>query len=413
MQVKQMAYKHRVPDMRTSMKSAIITDRASMKFVVSVIAVSISVAVGIHILANSHAATASINLETEHGILSQPAAEQSDATASGGKTVSFGTPSVTGHVVPVATAAALQSALTNAQPGDVITLADGIYKGNFVSLASGTASTPITVTGSRKAVIDGGTLTSGYGFHLGTLDSTGTVQYWNLKGFTVTDASKGIVFDRVQHSKIDSVAVQQMGQEGIHLRDFSSDNTISNSTVTKTGQDTQGYGEGIYIGSAVSNWSTNSQSKADHSDRNVITGNTISYTGAENIDIKEGTHDGIIQGNHFDGTGMCWSSSMTCNYADSWIDMKGADWQISGNIGSHVHVSWSDNGTPTNDGYQVHAIAGTGTENSGNNNSFSGNQINDVDGYGINVDSKASGTAVKCDNTVQSAGKGLSNVSCK
>jgi hypothetical protein len=320
-------------------------------------------------------------------------------------------PTPAGNIVSVSTAAALQTALSNAKPGDVITLAAGTYSGNFTATANGTATSPITLTGSRNAILDGGALTSGYTLHLGSTDSTATVSYWKFTGFTVTGAQKGIVWDNVQHSVISGVLVQQIGEEGIHLRDNSSDNIIQNSTVTKTGQDTQAYGEGIYIGTAVSNWGSYSQGSADHSNRNQITGNTISYTGAENLDIKEGTHTGIISGNTLDGSGMCWDTSADCNYADSSIDMKGEGWTVQSNTIAHIHAVWSD-GSQADDGIQVHVISGTGSEGSGTNNLFASNTLSDIAGYGFNIASGATGTVVKCSNTVTGAGSGFGNVTC-
>src|SRR5712692_5618998 len=64
------------------------------------------------------------------------------------------------HPVPrnVGTAAALQSALNAAAPGDVVTLADGTYAGPFIIHASGTADDPIVVRGQSEegVVLDGG-----------------------------------------------------------------------------------------------------------------------------------------------------------------------------------------------------------------------------------------------------------------
>ncbi len=59
--------------------------------------------------------------------------------------------------VNVATAATLTSALGAAQPGDIITLANGTYSGAFVLNASGTADKPIVIRGSSEegTIIDG------------------------------------------------------------------------------------------------------------------------------------------------------------------------------------------------------------------------------------------------------------------
>ena len=50
------------------------------------------------------------------------------------------------------------SALSAAQPGDVITLAAGVYNGEFTLNASGTATDPIVIRGMARdtVVLDGG-----------------------------------------------------------------------------------------------------------------------------------------------------------------------------------------------------------------------------------------------------------------
>ena len=61
------------------------------------------------------------------------------------------------HVVAVTTAAELQAALANAQAGDVISLADGVYTGQFVLDASGTVDNPIVIRGASRdgTILDG------------------------------------------------------------------------------------------------------------------------------------------------------------------------------------------------------------------------------------------------------------------
>ncbi|HVY49242.1 MAG TPA: chondroitinase-B domain-containing protein, partial [Minicystis sp.] len=61
------------------------------------------------------------------------------------------------HVVMVGDAASLSAALAAAQPGDVITLANGTYAGQFSFSASGTAADPIVVRGASRdgVILDG------------------------------------------------------------------------------------------------------------------------------------------------------------------------------------------------------------------------------------------------------------------
>jgi len=57
----------------------------------------------------------------------------------------------------VSTATEFQAALDAAQPGDVITLADGTYRGSFTLAASGTADNPIVIRGASRdgVILDG------------------------------------------------------------------------------------------------------------------------------------------------------------------------------------------------------------------------------------------------------------------
>ncbi len=287
--------------------------------------------------------------------------------------------------INVATAAELTSALSGAQPGDIITMAAGTYSGHFVATVGGTSTCHIVLMGPSTAVMDGGDKTTGYGFNL-------KANYWELRGFTVTNSQKGIVFDTASYSVIDTISVHDVGMEGIHMRTSSTHNTIQNNTVTNTGQFDAGFGEGIYLGSADSN------NSSDYSDYNQVLNNHVGPgVTAECVDIKEHTTGGIIDGNYFDATGISGQ-----NYGDSWIDAKGNGYTISNNTG----VNPTGN-TKMVDGVQIHqAVSGWG-----NNNTFKRNNF-DVrsTGYGFNVQSGTTGNKVCTDNTVTNAASGFSNV---
>ena len=64
----------------------------------------------------------------------------------------------TPRVVNVSSTSGLSAALATAQPGDVITIANGVYTGNFEMGASGTAANPIVIRGESLdgAILDGG-----------------------------------------------------------------------------------------------------------------------------------------------------------------------------------------------------------------------------------------------------------------
>ncbi len=304
-------------------------------------------------------------------------------------------PATGGNTVNVTDAASLQAALDGATPGSSIVMADGTYSGTFSIEKAATADKPISLVGSRNAIIDGGDAKqSGYALHLKGAD------YWHLEGFTVTKRQKGVMVDNTQNATIEKLAVTAIGHEGIHLRSNSSNNTVTGNDVSNTGQDNIEYGEGIYVGSAKSNWGSTSAGNTiptpDKSDNNKLLGNNIHDTGGESMDIKEGTTGGTISGNTFDGTGMGGP------YADSWIDMKGNNWTIDSNTGSNSKA----------DGYQVHANTASGSW--GENNVFSNNTITaGVPGYGFNLGKTGDTNTVKCDNKAPGAAKGLSDVACK
>ncbi|NEA68069.1 right-handed parallel beta-helix repeat-containing protein [Streptomyces sp. SID12488] len=288
--------------------------------------------------------------------------------------------------VKVSDAATLEQALAQAQPGDSISLANGTYAGNFTTKLSGTAEKPIFLCGGSGAVIDGGDTEDGYAFHLNG------VSYWRLVGFTVRNAQKGVMADGVVGTVIQGLTVEQIGDEAVHLRNFSSDNMVRDNTIRTTGLRREKYGEGIYIGTAESNWCTVTDCKKDTSDRNVVLGNHISGTTAESIDIKEGTSGGKVIDNTFDGSKLSGSHNN-----DSWVDVKGNGWLIQGNTGSHS----------PEDGFQTHQIVkGWGT-----GNTFKGNTAN-VDGPGYGFHLTSDGNTVTCDNKADGVAEGLANVDC-
>jgi hypothetical protein len=305
-------------------------------------------------------------------------------------------PAAGAETIEVTTAEELAQALDDAEPGDTISLAPGDYQGSFAPTASGTAEEPITLTGPRDAVLSND---DGYGLHLDGAD------HWNLTGFTVADASKGIVLDEADHVTIDDVEVYDTGAEAVHFRAASSDNTIRNSVIHDTGLEQPQYGEGIYFGSAESNWDDfgeNGGEGPDRSDRNQALNNIIGpNVTAEAVDIKEGTQDGVVSGNTFDGDGISGE-----NFADSWVDAKGVNYLIESNTGTY-----SGDGE-LKDGYQTHIIV----DGYGCGNVFRANDsdLGGAEGYAINIedpeDCGDNPNIVHADNTVSGADSGLSNV---
>lgn len=316
-----------------------------------------------------------------------PPAATGGASASAGPTGTAQPPASAAcprATVTVATAAELKAALAKPEPGAVIRLADGVYTGNFVATGRATADKPITLCGAAGAVLDGGGTGDGYVLHLDR------ASYWIVKGFTVRNGQKGIMADETTNSLLQGISVSGTGDEAIHLRKFSSDNEVVGNTVRGAGLRKPKFGEGIYVGSAESNWCDISNCEPDRSDRNRIIGNTISGTTAECIDIKEGTSDGVLLSNTFDGSSLA--------DADSWVDVKGRGWTIEGNTGRNS----------PRDGFQTHEIIdGWGTGNVFRNNNA------EVNGPGLGYSLKpVRGNVVECSNRATQAGQGLSNEPC-
>jgi hypothetical protein len=296
-------------------------------------------------------------------------------------------PSASGATVPVSTSAELKAALAAATPGTTIQLAaDTTFTGNFKAAVNGTAAGRITLTGPRSSVLKA---SGGRGLEL-------TGSYWTISGFTITGGQKGLMALGVHNTLVDGLKVTGIGNEGIHFQYTSSDNVVQNSEISDTGKDNGGFGEGIYFGSANSNWPGG---QPDHSDRNKALDNKIGPdVRAESIDVKEGTTGGELRGNTFDGTGQSGE-----NYADSWVDVKGNGYLVTGNKGSKVFVHDATYGS-----FEVHVQV----DGWGRDNIFSGNtaDVQAPSAYGFYVVAAAQGNKVCASNTVTGAGKGFANV---
>jgi len=290
--------------------------------------------------------------------------------------------------VAVSTSAELQSALDAATPGQVIELADGTYAGAFRSSRSGTRESPVTLRGSREAVLTVGSLTGT------TAALTLSGKAWNLVGFSVSESPTGVILSDSDNSVIDDVAVTTMGSRGIQLRRSSAYVTVRNAMVSDTGIVSPGAGEGIYVGSAQADWAVvmGSAGKPDRTDHVRIEHSQLVNTAAEGVDIREGTTGGRVAWNVFDNAGHSRVDS-----GDSWVDVRGNTTSVWANAGF----------TSPTDAFQVHTdVAGWGL-----GNRFRDNVVMDaVPGYEVNAGDAGRSTVVYC--TYSNAGRGLSNVPC-
>lgn len=301
----------------------------------------------------------------------------------------------TGATIPVSTAAELHQALKDAQPGQTIALADGIYRGEFTITQNGTQQQPITLQGSPAAILEGESASGGYALHIDG------ATYWTLTGFTLRNAAKGIMLDKADNNTLDNLQIYQIGQEAVHFRTCSSDNRLQYSTIYDTGVVTPSFGEGVYIGSDADQWSQYScdADLRDKSHRNQILHNHFGpNVRAEAIDVKEGTVGGAILDNEFDATGLSGA-----NFADSWVDIKG----------NHYHVA-RNHGYPGNNPQLKHGFETHGKQGGwGRNNIFYDNVIDlNSNGYGFHLDraDQNHGNLVCTNNTVNGAGGGVANI---
>ena len=315
-------------------------------------------------------------------------------TATAASSAPAGSAQATRTTVKVSTAAELTAALAAAQPGETIQLAAGTYSGAFTGTVNGTAGAPITLSGPSSAVLtngdSSGDLGAGYGFHL-------EANYWTLSGFSVDASAKGVVLDHADYDVLTGLTVHDIADEGIHLREFSSYDTVEHSAVYDTGVKAPGYGEGVYIGTAQSNWGTYTGGQPDLSDNDQVLDNTFGPDiAAENIDAKEATSGGLISGNTFSGKGESGANSST-----DMVAVKGNDYTVSDNTMTNGLV----------DGFEVEQLYAK----SGCGNVFKGNTIDlGASGYGFHVkdqsDCAADPNVVGTSNTVTDATKGASSI---
>ncbi|WP_088281090.1 hypothetical protein [Kineosporia sp. A_224] len=285
----------------------------------------------------------------------------------------------------VSSAAQLTAALAAASAGDAILLADGVYTGAFVATAKASAGAPVYLCGSRSAVLDGGSTSGGYVLHLDGAAG------WRVSGFTVRNGQKGVMVDGGRGNALQDLLVEEIGDEAVHLRRQSTGNVVRGLTIRDTGRRKEKFGEGVYVGSAESNWCDVNGCSPDRSDGNFVLDNRIGPTTAESVDVKEGTSGGVVAGNVLDGTGLVG--------ADSWVDVKGNGWLVTGNRGTRSPM----------DGFQTHVVA----DGWGRDNVFRGNVADLAGGSGVGYYlHKDVPNTVACSNKVTGAAGGLSNRPC-
>ena len=322
----------------------------------------------------------------------------------------------------------LKHACINAKPGDVINLKPNTkYAGNLIiKNIHGTKNNMIYILGDNTSTIEGETNSKSrtifienstyvyIGYKPSLINSNG-------EGFNCINSQKGVYITNCSNIIIQNLNIYNIGMEGIHLLNETCDCLISNNKIYNTGLFNANYGEAMYCGCAVSNWNSTIRTPAligfpDKSDNNIFEYNYCYSNTGENIDIKEGTRNGIVRYNYFEGNKL-----NNDNSADSWIDIKGQNWNIYNNFmiitlthGIQIHKT----NIPEiyTQQYYINNIAYPAI-NSGCNNTISLNNMNCMknnkdmcSGYAVDINSATTGNIVCNDNIFSNASSGFCNI---
>jgi len=217
--------------------------------------------------------------------------------------------------------ASLRSALAEAGPGTVIRLAPGTYRGRFTIDRPAAPEDRAWLCGQASTALDGGDVRRGVVLHLDGAD------HWTVQGLVVREGLKGVMVDASTDVALLGLRVHTIGDEGIHLRTGSTGARVVGNVVSDTGLREPEFGEGLYVGSAHSNWCRYTGCEPDRSDGALLADNLVYATTAEPIDVKEGTTGGTIERNQLDG------SAITGEVPDSWLALKGNAWTVRDNAG--------------------------------------------------------------------------------
>lgn len=215
----------------------------------------------------------------------------------------------------------INHALEQAQAGDTVQLASGLYIQDIVSVRDGSSNSPIIITGPEDAIVNGDGTSNRIvqifhsfnqldGF---TIDGKHSDVYekssyrdkllyvhGNLKGMGLGDQGYGI-----DGLKITNMHLKNAGGECVRLRYFITNAEVAYNTIEDCGihdfvfNDGGKNGEAIYLGTSSSQWGDgkNPTDDPDVSKNNHFHHNTFNTNGNECIEGKEGTEDNIIEHN--------------------------------------------------------------------------------------------------------------------
>lgn len=231
----------------------------------------------------------------------------------------------------------IQHALDMAQPGDTIQIADGRYEQDVRSVRNGTQSAPITLRGTRQAVVVGAGnsrifeinhdyhILDGFtidGLHGNAASSSG---YRDKLIYTVGNE----VRNGVEGLQIRFMHLKNAGGECVRIRYFSHYNEIAYSRFENCGVYDFRFnaggknGEGVYIGTSPKQLDSDFASgkvpsaDPDESFYNYVHHNYFDTQGNECVDIKEASKFNVVADNicvsQFDVESAAFDSRGACN----------------------------------------------------------------------------------------------------
>lgn len=253
----------------------------------------------------------------------------------------------------------IQRALDVAQPGAVIHLAPGVYAEDPRSQRSGQPDQPITITGSRAAILRG----SGEEDRVFQINHS----YITLQGFTIDGLDGNRYRDKLifvqslrertplRGLRILNMRLVNAGGECIRLRYYVEEAEIAYNTIQACGQDDfpdgewRGRGkngEAIYIGTAPEQQDDgkNPEDGPDRSRNNHIHHNLINTLGNECVDIKEHATANLVEHNVCTGQRDPESGGFSARGENNTFRYNLSD----GNEGAGIRFGGDDDGSGIN-----------------------------------------------------------------
>ncbi|CAM9557506.1 unnamed protein product [Choristocarpus tenellus] len=231
------------------------------------------------------------------------------------------------HKVTPDSSPSLQDVMAMTKAGDVVELGNGVYNGGIRSSTSGTEGSPITITGSRDAVVSGTnpdddrviTIKHSYihlrGFTVdGKMGSGDNLEFYADKCIYVHGQETPKTIDYMGHKfsstinglVLSNLSIKNCQGECIRLRYFVTHADIQDNDIQNCGVDDFIFnpgkgknGEGLYIGTSSEQWEDgkNPDNRPDESSFNLVRNNIILTNGNECVEVKEGTEHNVIEGN--------------------------------------------------------------------------------------------------------------------